>query len=44
MRGVLSETVSIYFADVSLAATFVARWCAETKVETVGRRLPGARG
>ena len=41
---VLSETVSICFADVSLAAAFVARWGAGTKVETAGRRLPGARG
>src|SRR6266699_620564 len=28
MRGVLSEAASIYFADVTLASAFVARWCA----------------
>jgi len=34
MRGVLSEAVTVYFADVSLAAAFVARWCARSRVET----------
>jgi hypothetical protein len=36
MRGVLSEAASIYFADVTLASAFVARWCAGSKVETTG--------
>jgi hypothetical protein len=36
MRGVLSEAVSIYFADVALANAFVARWCVGSKVETTG--------
>jgi hypothetical protein len=36
MRGVLSEAASIYFADVTLASAFVARWCARSKVETTG--------
>jgi hypothetical protein len=26
MRGALNEAVSIYFADVTLASAFVARW------------------
>src|SRR4029077_17254733 len=36
MRGVLSESVSIYFADAMLASAFVARWCAGPKIETTG--------
>ena len=36
MRGALSEAVSIYFADATLASAFVARWCAGSKAETVG--------
>src|SRR5262249_51702490 len=36
MRGVLSEAVSIYFADVTLASAFVAHWCVGSKVETTG--------
>jgi hypothetical protein len=36
MRGVLNDAVSIYFADVTLASAFVARWCAGSKVETTG--------
>jgi hypothetical protein len=35
-RGVLNDAVSIYFADATLASAFVARWCAEAKVETAG--------
>ena len=31
MRGVLNDAVSIYFADVTLASAFVARWCVGTK-------------
>ena len=34
MRGVLSDAVSIYFLDATLASAFVARWCAGYKVET----------
>jgi hypothetical protein len=36
MRGVLSEAVSIYFADVTLASAFVARWCVGNRAETTG--------
>ena len=36
MRGVLSEAASIYFADVTFASAFVARWCAGSRVETTG--------
>ena len=35
LRGVLNDTVSIYFRDATLASAFVARWCAGSKVETV---------
>ena len=34
MRGVLSDAISIYFADATLVSAFVARWCAGHKVET----------
>ena len=36
LRGVLNDAVSIYFTDATLASAFVARWCAGSKVETVG--------
>ena len=36
MRGVLSEAASIYFAEVTVATAFVARWCAGSRVETSG--------
>ena len=36
LSGVLSEAVSIYFADATLASAFVARWCVGAKVETAG--------
>jgi len=36
MRGALSEAVSIYFADVTIASAFVARWCVGNRVETTG--------
>lgn len=36
MRGVLSDVVSIYFADATLASAFVARWCVGSKVKTAG--------
>jgi hypothetical protein len=35
LRGVLNDTVSIYFRVATLASAFVARWCAGSKVETV---------
>jgi hypothetical protein len=35
-RGVLNDTLSIYFSDPTLASAFVARWCAGYKIETVG--------
>ena len=34
MRGVRNDAISIYFLDPTLAAAFVARWCAGYKVET----------
>jgi hypothetical protein len=34
MREVLNDALSIYFLDPTLAAAFVARWCAGYKVET----------
>jgi hypothetical protein len=36
MRGVLNDTVSIYFLDATLASAFVARWCAGSSVVTDG--------
>jgi hypothetical protein len=27
MRGMLSDAISLYFADATLASAFVARWC-----------------
>jgi hypothetical protein len=34
-RGVVNDALSIYFADVTLANAFVARWCSAQKVEIV---------
>jgi hypothetical protein len=36
MRGVLNDAISIYFADLTLASAFLARWCVGSKVETAG--------
>ena len=36
MRGVLSDALSIYFGDATLASAFVARWCVRAKTETAG--------
>ena len=33
-RGVVNDAVAIYFADITLAGAFVARWCAGCRVET----------
>jgi hypothetical protein len=33
VRGVVNDAVAIYFADAALAAAFVSRWCAGSKVE-----------
>jgi hypothetical protein len=30
-RGVVNDAVAVYFADVTIAAGFVARWCAGHK-------------
>ena len=35
-RGVLSDALSIHFADPTLASAFVARWCVGAQVETAG--------
>jgi hypothetical protein len=32
-RGVINDAVAIYFLDATLAAVFVSRWCAGSKVE-----------
>jgi hypothetical protein len=32
-RGVLSDALSIYFADATLANAFVVRWCVGARVE-----------
>ena len=34
-RGVINDALAIYFADVTLANAFVARWCSAQKVEIV---------
>jgi hypothetical protein len=34
-RGILNDALAIYFADVTLAGAFVARWCTSQKVEIV---------
>jgi hypothetical protein len=36
LRGVLNDTVSIYFADATLASAYVFRWCVGSTVETAG--------
>jgi hypothetical protein len=33
LRGVINDAVGIYFLDATLAAAFVLRWCAGSKVE-----------
>jgi hypothetical protein len=33
LRGVLNDTLSVYFLNPTLAGAFVARWCAGYKVE-----------
>ncbi|HET9848692.1 MAG TPA: hypothetical protein VFR68_09080 [Candidatus Dormibacteraeota bacterium] len=33
LRGVVNDAVAIYFADATIAAGFVSRWCATTKGE-----------
>jgi hypothetical protein len=40
VRGVLNDAVLIYFLDATLAGAFVARWCARSRTETDGRRVP----
>ena len=34
-RGVVNDAVAIYFADVTIAGAFVARWCRARRVEIV---------
>jgi hypothetical protein len=34
-RGVVNDALGIYFADVTLASAFVARWCVKQRVEIV---------
>jgi hypothetical protein len=33
LRGVVNDAVAIYFLDAALAAAFVSRWCAGSRVE-----------
>jgi hypothetical protein len=33
LRGVVNDAVAVYFLDATLAAAFVSRWCAGSKVE-----------
>jgi hypothetical protein len=33
LRGVVNDAIAIYFLDATLAAAFVARWCAGSNVE-----------
>jgi hypothetical protein len=35
VRGVLNDAIAIYFADVTIASAFVARWCIGHRIETV---------
>jgi hypothetical protein len=34
-RGVVNDPLAIYFADITLATAFVARWCVAQKVQIV---------
>jgi len=33
-RGVVNDAVAVYFADATIAAAFVTRWCQVNRVET----------
>jgi hypothetical protein len=33
LRGVVNDAMAIYFLDATLAAAFVSRWCAGSRVE-----------
>jgi hypothetical protein len=33
LRGVINDAVAIYFLDAAMAAAFVSRWCAGSKIE-----------
>jgi hypothetical protein len=35
-RGVLTDALSIYFADATLANAFVPRWCVGARAEPAG--------
>jgi len=35
IRGVVNDALAVYFIDVTIASTFVARWCAAQRVEIV---------
>jgi len=34
-RGVVNDTLAIFFLDATIASAFVARWCAMQRVEVV---------
>src|SRR5437870_4249339 len=36
IRGVANDAISIYFAEVTIASAFVARWCVGHKAELAG--------
>jgi hypothetical protein len=53
MRGVVNDSLAVYFSDAALASAFVVRWCIGYKIETVegrsgvredepARRIPAA--
>jgi hypothetical protein len=33
IRGVVNDTLAVYFLDATIASAFVARWCATQRVE-----------
>jgi hypothetical protein len=43
-RGVVNDALALYFADVTIAGAFVARWCMPQRGEVAGgvHRRPGA--
>ena len=43
-RGPLNDAIAIYFNDATLAAAFVARWCAGYRVENAKGSSGSGRG
>jgi len=44
LRGPLNDAIAIYFNDATLAAAFVARWCAGYRVENAKGSSGSGRG